>query len=262
MSGKYALNIMYDGAKYCGWQVQKNAPSVQQKIQDALENLLGFRPDVSGVSRTDSGVHANNYVCHISADGIKIPPERLSSALNARLHGSGISAKNAYFVGDDFHARYSCIKKEYVYKIWNAPYSNPFLEGRAWFFPYRIDETALSFVGDELCGTHDFTAFMSKGSKITDDTVRTVEYFNISRSGGLVTVSVCADGFLYNMVRIMVGTLVSASQGHIGKGGISKIIESRNRSNAGDTAPACGLYLNSIFYGEPYSHVSAAGNIL
>ncbi len=247
-SGKYALNIMYDGSKYCGWQVQKNAVSVQQKMQDALENLLGFRPDVSGVSRTDAGVHANNYICHISDENIAIPADRFANALNARLHGTGIAVKQVFAVDGDFHARYSCTGKEYIYKIWNAPYSDPFLEGRAWFFPYRIDETALDFVGKELCGTHDFTAFMSKGSKITDDTVRTVEYFRCSRDGDLLTISVKADGFLYNMVRIMVGTFIAAHQGRIKPGDITKAIADKNRGGVGDTAPAHGLYLNRIWY--------------
>ena len=114
---KLAVTVMYDGGKFSGWQVQKNAVTVQSKIQDALENLLGFRPDVSGVSRTDSGVHANNYVCHVSNHNISIPAERFANALNARLHGSGISVKRVVEADSDFHARYSCIKKEYVYKI-------------------------------------------------------------------------------------------------------------------------------------------------
>ena len=245
---RIAVTIMYDGTKYCGWQVQKNALSVQQRMQDALEMLLGFRPDISGCSRTDAGVHANNYVFHMSSDGVSVPSERLPQALNAHLHGSSIAVKRAVNVPADFHARYSCIKKEYIYKIWNAPYLNPFYEGYAWHYPYEIDIDALSFVGEEFCGTHDFRAFMSKGSKITDDTVRTVEYFDVSRQDELVTVRVCADGFLYNMVRIMVGTYVSACAGKLGKGDISKIILNGKRSGAGDTAPACGLYLNRIVY--------------
>ena len=254
---KIALNIMYDGSKYCGWQVQKNALSVQQRLQDALENLLGFRPDVSGCSRTDAGVHANNYVCHISSENTCIPTERLANALNARLHGSGISVKSAKMTDADFHARYCCEKKEYIYKIWNAPYSNPFLEGKSWFFPYPIKENELDFVGKEFCGTHDFKAFMSNGSKITDDTVRTIEYFKTERTGNLVTISVCADGFLYNMVRIMVGTFALACAGKIKKGDIADIISSHNRHFAGDTAPACGLYLNRVFYGGKYENLSA-----
>ena len=246
--GRIALNIMYDGTNYCGWQVQKNAVSVQGRMQDALEELLGFRPDVSGVSRTDSGVHANNYVCHISDEGINIPAERLANALNAHLHGSGIAVKCAVQVSEDFHARYSCIKKEYVYKIWNAPYMNPFYEGKAMFFPYKIDETKLTFLEDEFKGSHDFTAFMSKGSKITDDTVRTIEYFKYHREGDLLSIYVCADGFLYNMVRIMVGTFIGAHRGQIKPGDVTKALAERNRGAVGDTAPAEGLYLNKIYY--------------
>ena len=245
---KIALTITYNGSNFCGWQVQKNAVSVQQTMQDALEMTLGFRPDLCGCSRTDSGVHANNYVCHLSAENVGIEPERLARALNSRLHGTGIAVKSAEYKEPSFHARYSCVKKEYVYKIWNAPYENPFLCGLAWHFPYKINERELDFVGEEFAGTHDFTAFMSKGSKITDDTVRTVEYFKTVRSGDLVEIYVCADGFLYNMVRIMVGTFILASAGKIEKGGISAIINSKDRSEAGDTAPAHGLYLNRVFY--------------
>ena len=255
--GRIAINIMYDGTKYCGWQVQKNAVSVQSRMQDALEELLGLRPDVSGVSRTDSGVHANNYVCHISAQGVNIPPERLANALNAHLHGSGIAVKKAYGVDGDFHARYSCIKKEYVYKIWNAPYMNPFYEGKAMFFPYKIDETRFAFLEDEFVGSHDFAAFMSKGSKITDDTVRTVEYFKYEREGDLLNIYVCADGFLYNMVRIMAGTFIAAHRDQIKPGDVTKALDDKNRGAVGDTAPAEGLYLNRIWYGEPYEHISA-----
>ncbi len=255
---KIALTIMYDGGKYCGWQVQKNALSVQEKMQDTLEKVLGFRPDICGCSRTDSGVHANNYVCHISSENVLIPSSRLADALNAHLHSSGIAVKSAVTVDADFHARYSCLKKEYVYKIWNAKYSNPFLEGKSWYFPYvNIDTEALEFVGREFAGTHNFKAFMSKGSKITEDTVRTVDYFNVKRDGNLVTVSVCADGFLYNMVRIMVGTYASACMGRIKEGQITEIINSLNRANAGDTAPACGLYLSRVFYEDKYTGIQS-----
>ncbi len=245
---RIAVNIMYDGTRYCGWQVQQNAVSVQQMVQNALEELLSFRPDISGCSRTDAGVHANQYVFHMSAENIRISPEKLPLALNARLHGSDIAVKSACLVPPDFHARYSCIQKEYIYKIWNAPYMSPFYEGRAWFFPYALDEKALGFVGEEFCGTHDFGGFMSKGSKIKEDTVRTVKYFDVAREDELVTIRVCADGFLYNMVRIMVGTYALAAAGKLKQGDIARIISLRDRSLAGDTAPAHGLYLNKVFY--------------
>ena len=245
---KIALNIMYDGTCFHGWQVQNNAKSVQGTLQDALENVLGKRPDVSGVSRTDSGVHANNYVCHILREGVNIPPERLAAALNAHLRDSGIAVKSAEIKDAGFHARYSCIGKEYIYKIWNERYANPFLKNRAMFYPMEIDIEKMRFAETEFVGTHDFRSFMTKGSKNEDNTVRTVKYFNVKKENGLITISVCADGFLYNMVRIMVGTYIDLSRKGASEGAVREIIEKCDRKYAGDTAPAEGLYLNKIFY--------------
>ena len=245
---KIALTIMYNGSRFHGWQVQNNARSVQGTLQDGLENILGFRPDVSGVSRTDSGVHANNYVCHILKEGMNIPPERLCAALNSHLRDSGIAVKNVKVMDADFHARYSCKEKEYIYKIWNARYENPFLSDRAWFYPKEIDIEKMRFAEREFVGTHDFRAFMTKGSKNEDNTVRSVKYFNVERDNELVTISVCADGFLYNMVRIMVGTYVDLARRGALECAVRDIISSCDRKNAGDTAPAHGLYLNRIFY--------------
>lgn len=245
---KIALTIMYDGTLFHGWQVQNNARSVQGTLQDSLEAVLGFRPDVTGVSRTDSGVHANNYVCHILRDGVKMPPERLVAALNSHLRDGGIAVKGAQLKDADFHARYSCAAKEYIYKIWNAKYMNPFLKDKAMFYPMEIDVEKMSYAEEEFVGTHDFRAFMTKGSKNEDNTIRSVRYFNVTREDELITISVCADGFLYNMVRIMVGTYIDLARRGEGVGAVRGIIDSCERKYAGDTAPACGLYLNKIFY--------------
>lgn len=245
---KIAISLMYDGSRFCGWQVQKNGRSVQGMLQDALENSLGFRPDVSGCSRTDSGVHANDYVCHIQKEGVSIPAERLPMALNYHLRGSGIAVKGAEVKGAEFHARYSSLGKEYVYRIWNAPYRNPFYEGRAMFYPYYIDIEKLRFAEREFAGKHDFRAFMTKGSKNEDNTVRCVEYFRVLREDDLVSIYVKADGFLYNMARIMAGTYLDLARRGETEGAVEKIIKSRDRKNAGDTAAAEGLYLNKVFY--------------
>ncbi len=246
---KIALHLMYDGGKFHGWQVQPNAKSVQSSIQDALELVLGFRPDVCGCSRTDSGVHANNYVCHISSDKVCIPTDKLPKALNFHLRSSGLCVKSCQEKDADFHARYSCLGKEYIYKIWNNEYVNPFLEGYALFYPQNIDTEKFSYLCHEFEGTCDFRAFMSKGSKNEENTVRTVKYFRVQKdSDGLITISVCADGFLYNMVRIMVGTYLDCIRNNSPEGTVRAIIDSLDRKNAGDTAPAHGLYLNKIFY--------------
>ncbi len=245
---KIALNIMYDGTHFHGWQVQNNVRSVQGTLQDGLEKVLGFRPDVTGVSRTDAGVHANNYVCHILKENVNIPPERLTAALNAHLRDSGIAVKGAEIKDADFHARYSCTGKEYIYKIWNDRYANPFYKDKAMFYPMEIDIEKMRFAEKEFAGTHDFRSFMTKGSKNEDNTVRTVKYFSVDKQDGLIIISICADGFLYNMVRIMVGTYIDLSRRGASEGTLKDIIEKCDRKYAGDTAPASGLYLNKIFY--------------
>lgn len=246
---KIALCLMYNGGKFHGWQVQSNAKSVQSTMQDALEETLGFRPDICGCSRTDSGVHANNYICHINSENVSIPLDKLPKALNFHLHGSGLCVKTAQEKDSDFHARYSCLGKEYIYNIWNNDFVNPFLDGYALYYPMNINVEKFSYLCSEFEGTHDFRAFMSKGSKNEDNTVRTVKYFRAEKdSNGLITISVCADGFLYNMVRIMVGTYLECVRNNAPRGTVSSIIESLDRKNAGDTAPAHGLYLNKVFY--------------
>ncbi len=244
---KIAIKLMYDGSAFHGWQVQKNAVTVQSTIQDAVECVTGRRIDISGCSRTDSGVHANEYFCHLDCDDINMPLDKFAIALNAHLSNK-IAVCGCYSVNDDFHARYSCVGKEYVYKIWNQRYVNPHYDGKVLFYPMPIDNKNLDFVGKEFTGKHDFRAFMSKGSKITDDTVRTVEYFKVCRDGDMLNIHVCADGFLYNMVRIMVGTYLFAAMGKYNEGDIARIILSGQRALAGDTMPAHGLYLNKVFY--------------
>ena len=248
---RYALALCYFGGRFHGWQVQKNAVTVQQTLQNAFETTFGFRPDVSGCSRTDSGVHALHYVCHTDLPTETVPPEKLPLALNASLHGSGLAVKRALAVPDDFHARYSARGKRYEYRIWNAPYADPFSEGRALHFPKRIDETKLAFFAEEITGKHDFRAFMADGGKEIADTTRTVTDFHTVRSGDLLTLSVSADGFLYNMVRIIAGTYLAAALGSVGKGDVTRILLGRDRASAGDTAPACALYLTDVFYDEP-----------
>lgn len=243
---KTKFTIMFDGTLLHGWQVQKNVPTVQSTVQDALYKIFGERLSVTGCSRTDAGVHARNFVCCLDRT-VNMENSAFVSAMNANLPDF-VRVKEAETADAAFHPRYSCIGKEYVYNIWNEKYSNPFLRNYAMFYPRFIDIDKISFVGEELCGKHDFTSFMAKGSKITDDTVREIKYCKFSKDGGLLKITVCADGFLYNMVRIIAGTVLYASQGKIKKGGIAGIIDAKDRSFAGPTAPACGLFLNRVFY--------------
>ena len=239
------LTICYDGSRYHGWQVQKNALAVQEVFQRELERILGGPHDIKGCSRTDTGVHALQYCVSVATEN-RIPPQRLTAALN-RLLPKDIPGLGCREVEDGFHARYSCTGKEYLYKIWNSPVRNPFLEGYALHYPYSLDHPLLHSAAQSFIGTHDFSGFCSAGSKV-EDTVRTVRLCEVSREGELVVLRIQADGFLYNMVRIITGTLLRIAQGKINPESLPEIIASKDRTKAGPTAPACGLYLNRVFY--------------
>jgi len=239
------VTIQYDGRNYHGWQVQANALTVQQVFQDAVEKITGQRSDVKGCSRTDSGVHANMYVLNFKTAS-KIPAEKLKLAFNHYLP-QDIAVKEICDTDYDFHARYCCTGKEYVYKIWNGNTRNPFLNQLALQYNRTLDETLLNKCASDFLGTHDFSAFCSVGSSVIDN-VRTVSSARVVRNGDLVEFYVSADGFLYNMVRIMVGTLLGISEGKIPHDGIKDIINSKDRSYAGITSKPDGLYLNRVFY--------------
>ena len=240
--------ISYDGKRYHGWQIQENAVSVQEVFQNALKNVVGDDIDIKGCSRTDSGVHANMYCVSIKTVHT-IPCERLVVALNKFLP-KDIAVLNCIEVPIDFHARYSCKGKEYVYKIWNTQVRNPFLDGYALHYWYPLDVDVLNKAAQSYVGKHDFTSFCTLDKRKMGDMVRTVKRFEVKREGDMVTMTVEADGFLYNMVRIMVGTLIRIAQGKIPCDGIDSIIKACDRTKAGPTAQPCGLYLNKVFYDE------------
>ena len=250
------LTLCYDGAQYHGWQIQNNAVSVQQVFQEALFKVTSEKPEIKGCSRTDSGVHANQY-CISLKTGHTIPCERLLNALNHFLP-EDIAVQDCREVPMDFHARYSCLGKEYIYKIWNEPVRNPFLRNRALHYWYPLDLSRMNEAAAHYIGKHDFTSFCTSDARDRGDMCRTVTRAGIQRDGGLVTFTVAADGFLYNMVRIMVGTLLYVAQGKLQPEQIPEILAARDRTAAGPTAPPCGLYLNRVFYGE--GPVRARGN--
>ncbi len=238
---------MYDGKNYHGWQVQNNASSVQEDFQEALYRVIGERPDIKGCSRTDAGVHANMYCISFHTEHT-IPAERLPAALNRFLPES-ISAQSARDVEDDFHARYSCKGKEYIYRIYNGAVRNPFLVGYALHYWYSLDEKLMDSAAQYFLGRHDFTSFCTVDNhRKKGDFHRTVKNISVSRDGDMVTITIEADGFLYNMVRIIVGTLLQTAQGKIAPQQIPEILEALDRKKAGPTAPPDGLYLNRVFY--------------
>ena len=239
------ITLRYDGYAYHGYQVQKNAITVQEVFQNAVEKVFGKRLDVTGCSRTDSGVHANMYCVCIESD-MDISNESVIMALNTYLP-SDIAVYDCKEVDVDFHPRYSCKSKEYLYKLYNGKYPNPFLDRYAYWYRFPIDEEYLNEQAQAFLGTHDFAGFCSSKSDV-EDTERTIYSFDVWRDGDMVYFKVCGDGFLYNMVRIMVGSLLFVSQGKIKKDELYDVIKSCDRNRAGKTAPAKGLYLNKVNY--------------
>ena len=240
------LTISYDGRQFHGWQIQQNAYTVQEAFQTVLCGIIGDDFDIKGCSRTDTGVHANMY-CISLKTAHPIPPERLKAALNRWLPLS-VAVSDCREVPLGFHARYSCKSKEYIYKIWNSEVRSPFLEGYALHYRYPLDEVMLNKAAQAYVGKHDFTSFCTLDARKQGDMTRNVKSFSVTREGDMVTMRVEADGFLYNMVRIMVGTLLRVAQGKFQPDDIPAIIEKRNRQYAGPTAQACGLYLNKVHY--------------
>ena len=258
MDKKVLLTVAFVGTAYCGYQVQPNGITVQEMLNRAAEALFGFPCDVVGCSRTDSGVHARGFRVTISKKGesvlpTHIPTERIPRAMNAHLP-SDISVLEAVSVGADFHARYDVISKEYEYLIYNGRERTPFLEERAWHIPTPIGQDALAEMqaaAECFIGKQDFSAFRAVGADTAPkDAVRHVMAASVTRQGDMISFRVRADGFLYNMVRIMVGTLAAVAAGKLTAGDVKRILESKDRRLAGTTAPAGGLYLDRVFYGE------------
>lgn len=239
------LRLMYNGAAYHGWQVQANAVTVQGVVEGAVEKIFGSHLTVYGCSRTDSGVHANEYYCNFRTDKC-IPCASVVKALNTNLPDD-IAVLDCSEADSDFHSRFDCRSKQYIYRIWNSGIKNPFCMNTAYQYKYKLDEKLLDEAAKGFIGTYDFKSFCSAGSSV-EDTVRTVTNASVTREGDMVLFCVEADGFLYNMVRIMAGTLININENKIDKNDIPNIIEAKNRECAGITAPPQGLFLNKVYY--------------
>ena len=242
-----ALKLMYVGTAYHGWQVQKTVATVGETLEKALATVVCHPVKCTGAGRTDAGVHAQVYIANFRTTS-SIPCDRIPLAVNTRLPEDIVVVK-ATQVPDSFNAIGSCIKKEYTYRIYNSRLGNPFYVDRAWFYPKPLDETVMQAAADRFVGTHDFAAVRSVGTE-TKTTVRTVHYFNVKRTGELIECAVCADGFLYNMVRAMVGTIIYAAEGKFPPEAVSEILAGRNRTAAGPTVPPGGLYMTNLWYEE------------
>ncbi len=244
-----AVKIMYDGAAYHGWQYQKNGITVQERIETVLSELTGEAVSVCGCSRTDAGVHALEFVFNFKSN-TKIPLERLPYAINNHLINDSIAAVRAWQVDDDFNARFSSNGKRYIYKIWNSNIENPFTSKYSWFVPYKLDIEKMKAAAKYFEGTHDFSAFMAAGGS-QKTTVRTISQCIVRKSlewQEQIEIEVEANAFLYNMVRIISGTLAEVGMGRIDPDEIPMIINSCDRRRAGMTAPPEGLFLKKVLY--------------
>ena len=251
---KVLIKISYLGTAYCGYQVQPNGVSIQQKLNEATLATFGYDCDIVGCSRTDSGVHANEFCATVAKRGTEslptaIPIERIPLAISAYLPAD-ICVFAAEWVPDTFHARYDVKEKEYLYRFYNRGVRSPFEEGRSAHIPKPLDEKdvdSMNRAAQSLCGKQDFAAYMAQGSSVKS-TVRTVTRAEVFREGDCVILRIAADGFLYNMVRIIAGTLLAVGQGKLTVEDVKNITVSRDRSLAGSTMAACGLYLNRVVY--------------
>ena len=240
-----ALKLMYNGTAYHGWQTQRTEVTVQETLEKALSMICGEKVKLTGCGRTDAGVHAERYVANFRTNS-RIPVERLPFAINTHTP-EDIAVREAVEVADDFNAIGSCIKKEYTYRIYNSRVKNPFYVNRAYFYPKHLDEEYLSRAANQFVGTHDFRAVRSVGTE-TKSTVRTIYYCDVTRNGDLLELKVCANGFLYNMVRAITGTVLYAAEGKFLPEDIPAILESGDRRLAGPTVPPGGLYLTRLWY--------------
>lgn len=247
MMRNIALQLMYVGTAYHGWQVQKTVSTVAETLEKALATVVCHPVKCTGAGRTDAGVHAETYIANFHTTSA-IPCDRIPLAVNTRLP-EDIVVVRAVEVPEGFNAIGSCLKKEYTYRIYNSRIRNAFFVDRAWFYPKPLDETVMQRAASQFVGTHDFAAVQSVGTEV-QSTVRTIHYFQIRRTGDLITCKVCANGFLYNMVRAMVGTCVYASEGKLSHEDIPRLLEERNRTAAGPTVPPGGLYMTRLWYGE------------
>ncbi len=244
-SRRVLITVSYDGTGYSGWQRQENALGVQQRLEEALFKALGVKTAVTGASRTDAGVHALAQAAHFDTNST-IPDEKFPFVLN-NLLPFDIRVTCARPVPPDFHARFSCRGKTYTYRMHNAPHASALYRNMTAHVPVRLDEMLMDEAVRLVIGTHDFKAYAATGGS-AKTTVRTITKAWVERRGELVTLTVSGNAFLYNMVRILAGTLIEIGQGSLGPEVLSDALETGSRLLLGPTAPPNGLELTQVEY--------------
>lgn len=239
------LVVSYDGTNYSGWQLQKNAVTIEEKLNQALSNLLGEEIAVTGASRTDAGVHSLGNVC-IFDTASKIPAEKMCFALNSRLPDD-IVVLDSCEVASDFHPRAGKSRKTYEYRILNRKFPDPTRRRDTYFYHYDLDITRMQKAAAYLVGEHDFKSFCSVHAQV-ETTVRTIYACDVEADGEVIKIRVTGNGFLYNMVRIIAGTLIEVGAGKREAEEIQDMLVKTDRTTAGPTAPAHGLTMLGIEY--------------
>ena len=247
MAKRIMLTVAYEGTNYCGWQLQPNGITIEEVLNAKLTELLGEPITVIGASRTDSGVHSYGNVAVFDTD-TRIPSEKISYALNQRLP-EDIVVQQSKEVRSDFHPRYCNSRKTYEYRILNRRFQLPMLRRDTYFYHYPLDVKKMQEAADYLVGEHDFQSFCSPATS-AKTTVRTIYHLDVTLQGEMIAIRVTGNGFLYNMVRIIAGTLIEVGSGAKEPEQIKEILAVCDRSAAGPTAPAHGLTMIGIEYEE------------
>jgi tRNA pseudouridine38-40 synthase len=239
------LQVEYDGTQYCGWQSQGKRKSIQGTLEKALRKILQEKIHLTGSGRTDAGVHALAQIANFyTKSGIKL--ERLQIALNGLLP-EDISVSAFKDVSLDFHSRFGANSKVYRYTVLNRKHPSALLKGKVYFYPHKLNISLIRREAAVLAGKHDFKAFQAS-DKVERHSVRTIKKISVTKKNGFIYFDIEADGFLYNMVRNIVGTLIEIGRGRFSAGSMKKILASRNRKLAGRTVPAKGLCLLEVKY--------------
>ena len=237
--------VAYDGTNYSGWQIQPNGVTIEQKLNEALQALLGEDIRVTGASRTDAGVHSLGNVCIFDTD-TRMPAEKISYALNQRLP-EDIVVQDSCEVPDTFHPRFSKSRKTYEYRILNRRFRMPTRRLDTYFYHYPLDVQKMQEAADYLVGEHDFKSFCAVNAQ-SKTSVRTIYACTITKEADIITIRVTGNGFLYNMVRIIAGTLIKVGAGEFAPQEMQTILDACDRSVAGPTAPAHGLTMIGLEY--------------
>lgn len=239
------LTLEYDGTSYYGWQKQNGMKTIQGELEEAIFNVTKEKCDLTGSSRTDAGVHAKGFIANFKTNS-KVPPNKFREALNVKLPNDIVVVKSEE-VEEGFHARYCAKGKTYEYFILNSDIPSALMRNIVYHYKYNLDVEAMKIAAKQFIGTHDFAAFKTQGSSVKG-TVRTIFNVSVEKNNEIIKISVKGDGFLYNMVRIIVGTLINVGRGKTDANDIINIISKKDRTLAGDCVPPNGLLLKEVYY--------------